>query len=106
VTDLDVTVTDVRSDEGTMIVFDGLVNGDVPVTFAADHRAAAAILEALRAGQQPVADVPSWAVVTLGCPEWCMYEDLHRAEQRARLPGDPSETCEGYATPSTVDKRG
>lgn len=61
VTDLAVTVTDVRSDQGTMIVFDGFVRGDVPVTFAADHRTATAILEALRAGETPVADVPSWA---------------------------------------------
>jgi hypothetical protein len=99
VTDLAVTVTDVRSDQGTMIVFDGFVRGDVPVTFAADHRTAAAILEALRAGETPVADVPSWAVVALGCPDWCGYEDVHVAEQRATVTSEPIVTCKGYGVP-------
>jgi hypothetical protein len=66
VTDVEVTVTDVVSDEGTTILFAGVTDDGLTVTFAADHPAAAAILEALRAGQTPVVDVPSWTV--LGCP--------------------------------------
>jgi hypothetical protein len=96
-----VTVTAVVSDQGTVVLFDGESPGG-PVTFYVGHRTAAAILEALRAGETPVADVPYWAI--LGCPEWCGYEDLHDAEKRARVAAeadaDPIVTCEGYGADS------
>jgi hypothetical protein len=99
-----VTVTAVVSDQGRVLLFHGEINGG-PVTFAADHLSAAVILEGLRAGETPVADVPWWAI--LGCPEWCGYEDLHDEEKRARVAAeadaDPIVTCEGYgADPPTL----
>jgi hypothetical protein len=106
----DVTVTAVVSDQGKMVIFDGRVRG-VPMTFAADHRAASAILEALRAGETPVVDVPQGPhLIALGCPEWCMYEDIHDAEKRARLAAevrdDPIVTCEGYGAPVNEREEG
>jgi len=84
-----VTVTAVMSDQGTVVLFKGDSPGDT-VWFYVGQRAAAGILEALRAGETPVADVPYWAI--LGCPEWCMYDDLHDEEKRARV------EAEGYGS--------
>jgi hypothetical protein len=97
-----VTVTRLFYDQGIVALFYGHVLDDVPVTFAADPRSAAVILEALRAGETPVADVPYWAI--LGCPDWCGYEDIHDQEKIDRVvaeaDADPIETCEGYGAPS------
>ena len=100
-----VTVTAVAYEQGRAVLFDG--EGPVgPVTFAAGHRSAAVILEALRAGETPTVDVPYWAI--LGCPEWCGYEDVHDQERIERVAAgegqdDPIVTCEGYgADPRTL----
>jgi len=50
----------VRS-EGTVWLFEGIDPEGYHVIFASDHRPAQAILEALEAGEDPVAIVPHWA---------------------------------------------
>jgi hypothetical protein len=93
-----VTVTAVVSDQGRVVLFKG--DGPVgPVEFAADPRSASVILEALRAGETPVANGPYWAFLGI-CPEWCGYEDVHDHERIERVAAegqdDPIVTCEGY----------
>lgn len=49
----------------TMVRLYGTVaDTDIEVVFAADHRPAMAIIEALEADDSPVACVPSWAVLS------------------------------------------
>jgi hypothetical protein len=47
--------------EGSVVLFEGLDPEGYRVLFAADHRPAQAILEALESGEEPVAMVPHWA---------------------------------------------
>jgi hypothetical protein len=56
-----VTVTGLVQDEGTIVVLSGLDEDGCNVVFAVDHRPAQAILDALEAGEEPVAEVPDWA---------------------------------------------
>jgi hypothetical protein len=92
-----VTVTALIYDQGRAALFKG-ESPVRPVEFAADPRSASVILEALRDGETPTVDVPSWAI--LGCPESCGYEDVHDRERIERVAtegqDDPIVTCRGY----------
>lgn len=54
-----VAVTGVVRDEGTIVVLTGLDEDGCTVVFAADHRMAQDILDAL--SEEPVVQVPDWA---------------------------------------------
>jgi hypothetical protein len=69
--DLLVTVTEIRSPLGTIIVFLGTTEDDETVTFAVDHRMATPIIDHLLDPEQdepPVASVPPWAILSLVSP--------------------------------------
>lgn len=51
------------ADVGTIVIFEGVAATGERVRFAADHRPAGAIIEAIFAGELPVCDVPEWAVL-------------------------------------------
>jgi hypothetical protein len=78
--DFEVEVTGLVRDEGTVLVLEGRMadTGEV-VTFAADRRPGMAILEAVAAGENPLAAVPPWAM-------------LDRADRKDRLYRMPRDT--------------
>ena len=53
-----VAVGGLVSDEGTLVIFWGIDDNGNEVRFAADHRPAQDILDALAAGEDPLAEVP------------------------------------------------
>lgn len=57
------TVTDVVRDEGSVVLFRGIDEDDRTVTFAADHRPAQAIADALAAGELVEVEIEAWQVV-------------------------------------------
>jgi hypothetical protein len=61
--DFRVEVTGAVQDEGSVLILEGrdVDTGDV-VRFVAERRPALRILEAVEAGEEPVASVPPWAV--------------------------------------------
>lgn len=59
----EVTVTGLVRDEGTVVVFSGTTEDDLGVTFACDHRCAQAIVDALEAGEEPVAVVEDYLIL-------------------------------------------
>lgn len=61
--DIEVTVTGLVRDEGTLVLLAGLDEENREVVFACDHRMAPPILEAVEAGEEPVAVVPSYMIV-------------------------------------------
>ena len=57
----EILVTSFVRSEGSVVLFEGLDPEGYRVLFAVDHRPAQAIVEALEAGEEPVAIVPHWA---------------------------------------------
>lgn len=57
----EILVTQFVRSEGSVVLFEGIDPEGWHVLFAVDHRPAQAILEALEAGEDPVAIVPHWA---------------------------------------------
>lgn len=70
---LRVTVTGLVRDEGTVLVFAGTDENGEARGFVADHRAGWRIVDALDAGEEVVADVPGWALVS--SPDIFEHED-------------------------------
>ena len=61
---IEIEVTGIDRDEGSVVVFIGTVTETgMPVLFAVDHRPAQDIAEALSWGERPLALVPEWAVL-------------------------------------------
>lgn len=64
---MNVTVDRIVADEGSVVLFSGLnEEGDRRITFAADHRPAQAIADALLSGEDPECYVESWQIVGAG----------------------------------------
>jgi hypothetical protein len=63
VTDIEVMVTGLVRDEGTIVLLAGLTDHNEEVVFACEHRYAPDILAAVEAGDEPVAVVPSYMIV-------------------------------------------
>lgn len=62
-TTLEIMVTGLVRDEGTIVLLSGLTEDNRDVVFACEHRCAPAILAAVEAGEEPVAEVPSYMIV-------------------------------------------
>ena len=61
---MDIIVTGLVADEGTVVVFEGDdQTSGVTVVFAVDHRPARDIVTALNSGEQPLAVIESWQVI-------------------------------------------
>jgi hypothetical protein len=60
---LQVTVTELVANEGTIVLFAGHTEDGTRVTFGCDHRMAGPLAEAVMLDQDPVADVPPWSVL-------------------------------------------
>lgn len=58
-----ITVTGFVRDEGTIVVLSGLTEENDEVVFACEHRMAPAILDAVEAGEEPVAEVPDYMIL-------------------------------------------
>ena len=59
---LEVTVTGIVRDEGTVVVFAGQYDGE-HVVFACDHGPAQVLADALAAGEWPLAGVADWQII-------------------------------------------
>lgn len=57
------TVVSLFADEGTVVVFEGRTEAGERQLFAADHRSAQAIADALHMGEEPVVEVDLWQLV-------------------------------------------
>ena len=66
---IEVTVTGIVADHGSIIVFIGTDAEGQTVTFGADHRPGEVIAEALAAGEWPVVGLEGWEILTCACPE-------------------------------------
>lgn len=65
---MEVTVTEIVRDEGSVVLFRGLTDDGAAVVFAADHRPAQAIVNALIEGDgdDVVCFVEPWQIVGVG----------------------------------------
>jgi hypothetical protein len=61
---MEITVTGFVADEGTIVLLSGLTEDNRAVVFACEHRYAGDILEAVEAGEEPVAEVPHYMIVS------------------------------------------
>jgi hypothetical protein len=61
--DNEITVTGFVRDEGSLVLLSGLTEDNREVVFACEHRYARDILEAVEAGDEPVAAVPDYLIV-------------------------------------------
>jgi hypothetical protein len=59
-----ITATGFVRDEGTLVLLSGLTEDNQEVIFAVEHRYAADILLAVEAGEEPVAVVPEYLIVS------------------------------------------
>lgn len=57
-----ITATGLVRDEGTLVLLSGLTEDNREVVFACERRYAGDILDAVEAGEEPVAEVPSYMV--------------------------------------------
>lgn len=65
-----VTVTEVVADHGSIVMLRGIeVETDAVVTFAADHRPAQHIAEALAAGEDVEVALEGWQIMSKGQPQ-------------------------------------
>jgi hypothetical protein len=60
---IELTVTEIVRDEGTVVLFRGDRENGSPVTFAVDRRPAYDIANALAAGEFVEVEIESWQVV-------------------------------------------
>jgi hypothetical protein len=58
-----ILVTGFVRDEGSLVLLSGLTEDNRDIVFACEHRYAGAILEAVEAGEEPVAEVPDYMIV-------------------------------------------
>ena len=81
----EITVTEFVRDEGTIVVFRGVNEDGKDVTFAADHRPAGAILQALQAAaaehpeirESVVAEVEDYLVLSVQEPVCHLCQHRH-----------------------------
>jgi hypothetical protein len=59
----EIAVTQLLRDEGSIVLFQGIDSDGAIVNFGVDHRPARDILDAIEAGEDPVAYVPEWAIL-------------------------------------------
>jgi len=60
---LEIMVTGLVRDEGSIVLLSGLTEDNRDVVFACERRMAPAILAAVEAGDEPVAEVPSYMII-------------------------------------------
>jgi hypothetical protein len=60
---MEITVDRIVSDQGSIVVFEGLNEDSLRVSFGADHRPAQAIADALASGEEPVCFVEDWQIL-------------------------------------------
>jgi hypothetical protein len=63
-TDLQILVTGLVRDEGSIVLLSGLTEDNAEVVFACEHRMAPDILAAIEAGEEPVAEIPSYMILS------------------------------------------
>jgi hypothetical protein len=63
--DFMVTVTGLVRDEGTLVLLSGLTEDNRDVIFACERRPAIDIMEAVAAGDEPEAQVPSYMIINM-----------------------------------------
>lgn len=60
---MEVTVTEIVRDEGSVVLFRGLTDDGTAVVFACDHRPAQELLNGLLNDEEVVAFVDTWQIV-------------------------------------------
>jgi hypothetical protein len=60
---MEVTATQLLSDEGTILVFLGETEDGETVTFAADHRPGRDIAAAIERGDSPICEIPEYMLL-------------------------------------------
>lgn len=63
---MEVTVTEIVRDEGSVVLFRGLTDDGTAVVFACDHRPAQELLNGLLNDEEVVAFVEPWQIVGAG----------------------------------------
>lgn len=58
-----INLTQLVRDEGSVVVFEGLDNEGLLVTFGVDHRTAQDLVNLLEAGEDPDVEVPEWSIL-------------------------------------------
>lgn len=60
---MEVTVTEIVRDEGSVVLFRGLTDDGAAVVFAVDHRPAQELMNGMLNDEEVVAIVESWQIV-------------------------------------------
>lgn len=60
---MEITVTDIVRDEGSVVVFLGMPWEGPPITFAVDHRPAQELINGMLNGEDVIALIEPWQVV-------------------------------------------
>jgi len=63
---VEVTVTEIVRDEGSIVLFRGLTEDGAAVTFAADHRPAQELINGLLNDEEVIAIVDPWQIIGAG----------------------------------------
>lgn len=63
---MEITVTEIVRDEGSVVLFRGLTDDGTAVVFACDHRPAQELLNGLLNDEEVVAFVEPWQIVGAG----------------------------------------
>lgn len=67
---MEVTVTEIVRDEGSIVLFSGLTDDGGAVVFACDHRPAQALINGMLNDEEVVAFVDDWQIVGRREPDW------------------------------------